>query len=80
MPDEQKINALNEKYARAAFGAKKEEWDHNYFRTIENMENWLYHQLHSPQTINKALHSIVIDRVEPNDALTVLKVVWRIRP
>jgi hypothetical protein len=37
------------------------------------------HQVHSPRTVHPVFNSILIDRIEMNDALTVLKAVWRLR-
>jgi len=31
-------------------------------------------------TVTRVLHEIFIVEVEPNDKLTVLKVIWRLRP
>jgi len=37
MPDTDKLNQLNEKYARSVFVGGREEIDHMYNRTLRNM-------------------------------------------
>lgn len=79
-PDIEKLDQLNEKYARSVFNGTREEIDYLYHRTIKNMEGWLGYQLTAVNTVTRVFHQIHIVEIEPNDKLTVLKVVWKLRP
>lgn len=62
-PDIDKLNQINEKYARSVFVGGREEFDYMYSRTLRNMENWLSHNLTAVSTVSRILHEIMIVEV-----------------
>lgn len=79
-PNIEKLTQVNEKYARSIFNGNKEEIDHMYIRTIKNMENWIHYQMTAVDAVTEVFHQIDVAEIVPNDKLTVLNVMWRLRP